>query len=91
MRFVAVTACPTGIAHTLMAAEALKRQAELMGHQIDVETQGAEGTQDPLDPDAIARADAVSSRPTSTSTRRGLPASRSRRRPPPTRFATPTT
>ena len=44
MRFVAVTACPTGIAHTLMAAEALKRQAELEGHQIDVETQGAEGT-----------------------------------------------
>jgi len=59
MRFVAVTACPTGIAHTLMAAEALKRQAELMGHQIDVETQGAEGTLHPLDPDVIARADAV--------------------------------
>ena len=59
MRFVAVTACPTGIAHTLMAAEALKRQAKLMGHQIDVETQGAEGTLRPLDPDAIARADAV--------------------------------
>jgi PTS system fructose-specific IIC component len=59
MRFVAVTACPTGIAHTLMAAEALKRQAELMGHQIDVETQGAEGTLHPLDPEAIARADAV--------------------------------
>ena len=59
MRFVAVTACPTGIAHTLMAAEALKRQAQLMGHQIDIETQGAEGTLHPLDPDAIARADAV--------------------------------
>ena len=59
MRFVAVTACPTGIAHTLMAAEALKRQAELMGHEIDVETQGAEGTLHPLDPEAIARADAV--------------------------------
>jgi PTS system fructose-specific IIC component len=59
MRFVAVTACPTGIAHTLMAAEALKRQAELMGHQIEVETQGAEGTRSPLDPEAIARADAV--------------------------------
>ena len=59
MRFVAVTACPTGIAHTLMAAEALKRQAEIMGHQIDVETQGAEGTRQPLDPEAIANADAV--------------------------------
>jgi PTS system fructose-specific IIC component len=59
MRFVAVTACPTGIAHTLMAAEALKRQAEIMGHQIEVETQGAEGTRQPLDPESIAHADAV--------------------------------
>jgi PTS system fructose-specific IIC component len=59
MRFVAVTSCPTGIAHTLMAAEALKRQADLMGHQLEVETQGADGTQKPLDPEAIARADAV--------------------------------
>ena len=59
MRFVAVTACPTGIAHTLMAAEALKRQAQLMGHEIEVETQGAEGARDPLSADAIERADAV--------------------------------
>lgn len=59
MRFVAVTACPTGIAHTLMAAEALKRQAEIMGHSVDVETQGADGTQHPLPPAAIGRADAV--------------------------------
>lgn len=59
MRFVAVTACPTGIAHTLMAAEALKRQAAIMGHQIAIETQGAEGTRQPLDADAIAHADAV--------------------------------
>jgi PTS system fructose-specific IIC component len=59
MRFVAVTACPTGIAHTLMAAEALKRQAELMGHAIDVETQGADGARTPLSVEAIARADAV--------------------------------
>ena len=59
MRFVAVTACPTGIAHTLMAAEALKRQAELMGHEIEVETQGAEGARNPLSAQAIDRADAV--------------------------------
>lgn len=59
MRFVAVTACPTGIAHTVMAAEALKRQAEIMGHELEVETQGADGTQHPLLADAIARADAV--------------------------------
>ena len=31
MRLVAVTACPTGVAHTVMAAEALRRQAEVMG------------------------------------------------------------
>jgi fructose PTS system EIIBC or EIIC component len=59
VRFVAVTACPTGIAHTVMAAEALKRQAEVMGHDLEVETQGAEGTTRPLTPEAIARADAV--------------------------------
>ncbi|MCW2996579.1 MAG: fructose transporter subunit [Solirubrobacterales bacterium] len=59
MRFVAVTACPTGIAHTLMAAEALKRQAQVMGHELHVETQGAEGAKDPLSPETIARADAV--------------------------------
>ena len=59
MRFVAVTACPTGVAHTLMAAEALRRQAQVMGHEIEVETQGAEGTKAPLSAEAIARADAV--------------------------------
>ena len=41
MRLIAVTACPTGVAHTFMAAEALKRQAALMGHDLHVETQGA--------------------------------------------------
>ena len=59
MRFVAVTACPTGVAHTLMAAEALRRQAQVMGHEIEVETQGAEGTKQPLNAEAIAHADGV--------------------------------
>lgn len=59
MRFVAVTACPTGVAHTLMAAEALRRQAQVMGHEIEVETQGAEGTKQPLTAEAIASADGV--------------------------------
>ena len=59
MRFVAVTACPTGVAHTLMAAEALKRQAEVMGHDIDVETQGSVGVEQTLTADQIAAADAV--------------------------------
>jgi len=59
MRFVAVTACPTGVAHTMMAAEALRRQAEVMGHSIQVETQGAEGARQRLTDDNVARADAV--------------------------------
>ena len=59
MRLVAVTACPTGVAHTVMAAEALRRQAEVMGHDIEVETQGADGIRHPLPPEAIAGADAV--------------------------------
>src|SRR5512139_3882367 len=56
---VAVTACPTGIAHTFMAAEALKRTAALMGHTIAVETQGASGSKDVLSDDALAAAQIV--------------------------------
>jgi len=58
-RLVAVTACPTGIAHTIMAAEALRRTAALKGHSIEIETQGAEGPGTPLGDAAIADADAV--------------------------------
>ena len=58
-RIVAVTACPTGIAHTLMAAEALKRAAITMGHQIKVETQGSVGTRERLSETEIAAADVV--------------------------------
>ncbi len=43
MKFVAVTSCPTGIAHTYMAAEALEQAARAAGHEIEVETQGAAG------------------------------------------------
>jgi PTS system fructose-specific IIC component len=56
---VAVTSCPTGIAHSLMAAEALRKTAALMGHQIKVEVHGAEGTSDALSADDIAEADVV--------------------------------
>lgn len=55
---VAVTACPTGIAHTYMAAEALEAAAERAGVEIDVETQGSAGST-PLAHDTIARAGAV--------------------------------
>ena len=58
-KIVAVTGCPTGVAHTLMAAEALKRTAVLMGHDIKVETQGAEGRKNPLSDAEIAAADVV--------------------------------
>jgi PTS system fructose-specific IIC component len=58
-KIVAVTACPTGIAHTIMAAEALKKTAEVMGYDINVETQGSEGVRSPLSQEDIADADLV--------------------------------
>ncbi len=58
MNIVAVTSCPTGIAHTYMAAESLEQAARAAGHDIVVETQGAAGS-DPLSPEQIAAADAV--------------------------------
>jgi PTS system fructose-specific IIC component len=58
-KIVAVTGCPTGIAHTVMAAEALKKTAAVMGHEIDVETQGSEGIKSALSAEAIAAADVV--------------------------------
>lgn len=58
-KIVAVTGCPTGIAHTLMATEALKKTAEMMGHDIKVETRGAEGTKDVVSEPDIAAADVV--------------------------------
>src|SRR6266516_4538139 len=58
MKIVAVTSCPTGIAHTYMAAEALEQAAKEGGHEIKVETQGAAGAQ-PLAAEDIAAADVV--------------------------------
>ncbi|MCY0961143.1 PTS fructose transporter subunit IIABC [Streptomyces sp. H27-H5] len=57
-RVVAVTSCPTGIAHTYMAAESLQQAARAAGIEIRVETQGSAGFA-PLDPADIAAADAV--------------------------------
>lgn len=56
---VGVTACPTGIAHSLMAAEALRNVGRVTGHTVKIECQGAEGTTDPLDDADIASADLV--------------------------------
>lgn len=55
---VAITACPTGIAHTYMAADALKQAAEEAGVELAVETQGSSGST-PLSAATIAAADAV--------------------------------
>lgn len=56
---VAVTACPTGIAHTYMAEDALKKKAKEMGVDIKVETNGSEGIKNRLSAEDIARADGV--------------------------------
>ncbi|WP_323114459.1 PTS fructose-like transporter subunit IIB [Pseudomonas guariconensis] len=58
-RLVAVTACPTGVAHTFMAAEALQQAAKDLGYLLTVETQGSVGARDPLSAEAIAAADVV--------------------------------
>lgn len=58
-RVVAITACPTGIAHTFMAAEALQKAAGALGHAIRVETQGSVGAKNALTDEEIAAADAV--------------------------------
>ena len=55
---IAITACPTGIAHTYMAADALKLAAERAGIDLTVETQGSSGST-PVGADIIANADAV--------------------------------
>jgi PTS system fructose-specific IIB component/fructose-specific PTS system IIB-like component len=57
MKIVAVTACPTGIAHTYMAAEQLEKTAKKLGHSIKVETQGAMGIENELSQKEIDAAD----------------------------------
>ncbi|MDG6897612.1 PTS fructose transporter subunit EIIBC [Actinobacillus delphinicola] len=56
---IAVTACPTGVAHTFMSAEAIERYAESQGWQIKVETRGQIGTNDAVTPEDIKRADLI--------------------------------
>ncbi|MCB1826221.1 MAG: PTS fructose-like transporter subunit IIB, partial [Candidatus Competibacteraceae bacterium] len=58
-KIVAVTSCPTGIAHTIMAAEGLEQAAKQLGHDIQVETQGSVGTRNILTENDIAAADVV--------------------------------
>lgn len=56
---VAVTACPTGIAHTYMAAETIEKKAKELGYQVKVETRGSGGAKNVLTDDEIAKAAGV--------------------------------
>lgn len=58
-KIVAITACPTGVAHTFMAAEALEEEGKRRGHQIKVETRGSVGAKNQLTAQEIAEADLV--------------------------------
>ena len=59
MKFVGVTACPTGIAHTYMAAARIEKECERLGYEVKVETQGSQGTENKLTKREIAKADYV--------------------------------
>jgi len=59
IKIIAATGCPTGIAHTFMAQEALEQAAKRHGVEIKVETHGQVGIQNPLTPEDIAEADGV--------------------------------
>jgi fructose-specific phosphotransferase system IIB component len=59
MKILAITACPTGIAHTYMAAEQLERTGKQLGHEIKVETQGALGLENELTDSDIQGAEAL--------------------------------
>ncbi len=58
-KFIAVTSCPTGIAHSLMAAEAIRQTAALLGHEVEVEVHGAEGVSNRLSDATVAEAAAL--------------------------------
>lgn len=59
LKIVAITSCPTGIAHTFMAAEGLAQAAKALGYEMRVETQGSVGAQTPLTDEEIKAADLV--------------------------------
>jgi fructose-specific PTS system IIB-like component len=59
MKILAVTACPSGVAHTYMAAEALERAAKAKGIEIKVETQGSIGIENTITENDLKGTDAV--------------------------------
>ncbi|WP_249030054.1 PTS fructose transporter subunit IIB [Tannockella kyphosi] len=59
MKIIGVSACPTGIAHTYMAQEALEKAAKAMGHECQIETQGSIGAENELSRKQVKEADVV--------------------------------
>ena len=59
MKILGVTSCPSGVAHTYMAAEALKKAALAKGHEVKVETQGSIGIENVITMDDVKEADVV--------------------------------
>lgn len=59
MKIIGVTKCPTGIAHTYMAAARIEKECERLGYEVKVETQGSQGTENKLTKREIAKADYV--------------------------------
>ena len=59
MKIVAVTACPTGIAHTYMAQEAIEKECKKRGYEVQVETQGSMGIENELEQEDVDGADVV--------------------------------
>lgn len=59
MKILGVTACPTGIAHTYMSAEALEKEAKSRGHEVKVETQGSIGIENEITEEDLKGADVV--------------------------------
>ncbi|AOT70386.1 PTS fructose transporter subunit IIB [Geosporobacter ferrireducens] len=58
-KLIALCACPMGLAHTFMAAQAIKKVAEEMGYEVKVETQGADGIKNELTTKDIKEADII--------------------------------
>lgn len=59
MKIVGITACPTGVAHTYMAQEALEKECRKRGHQVKIETQGSIGIENELTQEEIDEADVI--------------------------------
>lgn len=59
MKVVAITACPTGVAHTYMAQEAIEKECRKRGHEVQVETQGSMGVENELAQEEVDTADVV--------------------------------